>query len=173
VVLVVNRDYFNAYIRPVYDTIFPEIMDGNAFFRESSWLTRPIPGGLNFTDVEFRALQRALETICDAEVIITDIERVPPHEETALLPWTHQALDYVRWVTPLQMFECAMFSLSARWGMVVGRVGGYTCVGGEPDFIRAFVAESGGDQTVRSQFLKSIEASDVPAAEQLVRALWR
>ena len=153
-VLILTHEYFTAHLKWIYEHVFSGRPVIEGCFRNPGWSIAFLPGGLAPDLVQLRALAAAATGVGDSDYVITEVECIPAHGESALLPWTEQALEYVRDTTVLQMSECAMFGLSRRWGAVVGIVGEEcTCIGGDEEFMRVFISEAGGRETLRERFL--------------------
>lgn len=167
-VVIFDRGYFGRYLKWVYDEVFTgqSILEG--CFRDPVWRIALLPGGLNINPEDFQALADAARSVGDTDYVITEVECVPPHSESALLPWSIQALEYVRTATAIQMYECAMFGLSRRWGVVVGIVGdGCTIVGGEEEFMKSFTGKAGGVAALDHRFRRFADVEwSAPEAEK-------
>ena len=111
------------------------------------------PYGLNFEDVDYQALSIAAKHMNDREVIITDIETIPPHQCTVVIPWERAVLEQIRSNTILGHVECGLFGQSGTWGALCN-TDDYCCLGGKHNFMNVFLAEAGGFSALRERFYR-------------------
>ncbi len=155
---LLSSEYFNKHLASLYHSIFTGLAVEEGCFVESAWQMVLVPYELNFEENIYRALGIAAETVGDREVIITDIEPILPHQETVVIPWMREALEEVRCDTLLGHVDCALFGQSGKWGAVVMKSeDGYTCIGGEEQFLRTFTEKAGSLSSIRERFCLFME----------------
>lgn len=150
-----SLEYFSKQLDPLYKSIFSGCPVAEGCFANSSWEMVLVPYGLNLEEATYRALAAAAQQLGDHQLIITDIEHAPPHQETVSLPWTLDALLQVWDDTDLALFDCALFGPSGRWGGIVAQSDdGYTCLGGDQEFLQALLLEAGGRKVLKARFFE-------------------
>jgi hypothetical protein len=150
---LLSSEYFHKHLASLYHSIFTGLAVEEGCFVESAWEMVLVPYGLNFEEMSYRALGLAAETVGDREVIITDIEPIPPHQATVVMPWTREVLEEVRCDTLLGHVDCVLFGQSSKWGAVVMKSeDGYTCIGGTEQFLRTFTEKAGSLSSLKERF---------------------
>lgn len=155
-VIFVQREYFESYLLGTFRRVFSGRGIAQGCFANESWEMTLLPGGLLLPENELLALQRAARAVGDLDCIVTDVSLEPPHQNTALISWARTEFAYIELAGQMTL-ESAMLGLSERWGVYLGTVGSYTCVGGDRIFMDTFFEHAGGRDSVKERFLTYAE----------------
>lgn len=124
-------------------------------FRAGGWKVILLPFQGNFDEREFRAIQEAASVTGDSEMVVTDVESVPPHQETEIIPIDFLAYTEARSGAKAALYLHA-FPPSGRWGIIV-TCDDVTIVGGEPEPMEALTNALGGTESVKSRFAEECQ----------------
>lgn len=121
-------------------------------FRDASWKRAVFLGGLNLSLDDFVHVAEMARSLGDETAIVTDVETIPPHQFTAEIAWSHEALLRVWYGSILGHVDTHIFGLSRRWGGIALNDLNVLVVGSEQQVIGTLMDAAGGEAHLRDEF---------------------
>ena len=113
-----NQESFKIDVESLYEPIFSGRSIEEGCFLNPNWTAVLVPCGRTFEEHIFRALALSASQSGDSHVVITDVETLPPHQETVMIPWEPNSFEEIRCSTLIGHVSCALFGQSAKWGAI-------------------------------------------------------
>lgn len=154
---------FETRFGNLFRTIFCGLTARRSSFCDSSWGAVLLRTNLNLEQRDFEALVAGVRQVGDDQLVLSDVETLPPHQDARIVRCEREAFDTARMGSFLGHVDTVMFGPSGRWGAICSPE--YTMLAGDGEFMTTFLRAAGGREALHLIFLEYV-ARDIDISRE-------
>ena len=156
--------------KTTYGDIFTKIFEPKSskedpwplLFRDENWMAVAVVSLHGLEEPEYGAVVRAAKQMGDKEVVITDAEAEPRHQQAVVFRWPASAGIWDMYSEGPFGVDAALFGASGSWGIYFCWEPRIAYVGGTPEFMGLFLDAIGGVEGAKRGLRYMVEETEAP-----------
>jgi hypothetical protein len=152
---LLGSEQFEKRFGNLFRSVYCGIAARRSSFCNTDWKSVLLRTGLHFDKHNFDAISAGALRVSDSQMILSDIDTLPPHQYARVIFCNWESLDSGCHGTCLYTVNTAVFGSSGHWGAICNPE--YTVLAGVDNFMSEYLRIAGGEDRIRERFREYVD----------------